>query len=115
MEKVLYYSHFAEERNKIEKILGKKISYKDVCEKANEIKNKLDRFCFVSEDKPGFPRVISWKHFDDSFFEIKSACYSYIGDFIIIFTEHHNNFVYHLEDIRWVKEGNHLIYSYTEE
>ena len=115
MEKVLSYSHFVEENNKLEKILGKKISYRDVCSKADKLKKKIDRFCFISENKPNSPRVISWKHMDDSFFEIKSACYSYIGNFIIVFTEHHNHFVYHLEDIKWVKEDNRLIYNYIDE
>ena len=50
-------------------------------------------------------RIISVYHFDGSYLEFHSSCFKKLDDeWMAVFTEHHGNFLYHFEDVMWIKE-----------
>jgi len=78
------------------------MSYKEAFIKAQEINKELEISAFTSKKKA---RVVSWLHGDGSRFEIVFACVKKISkDFIAIFTEHQGIFVYHIDDVDWIRE-----------
>lgn len=79
------------------------MTYKEALEKAQRTNKALSIDSFISNGKS---KMVSWLHGDGSYFEIENACVKKIGkDYIAIFTEHHGVFVYHTDDVDWVKES----------
>jgi hypothetical protein len=77
-----------------------------------QAKKELDK-CAKTLDLNAFivnkhQRVIAVYHFDDSYLEFHSACFKKLDDkWMAVFTEHHGNFLYHFEDVEWIKEWGH--------
>jgi hypothetical protein len=50
-------------------------------------------------------RIIAVYHFDGSYLEFHSASFKKLDDeWMAVFTEHHGSFLYHFEDVKWIKE-----------
>ena len=80
------------------------IGYKDAKKLAKEIGNELvypDDFVVNKRAK-----VIEFLHMDGTNCSFTSACFEKIADdWIAIYTEHHGEFVYHTDDLEWVRES----------
>ena len=88
------------------------MSYKEALAEARKISSELEYpRDFVSRQRC---RVVTWLHADGSRFEVNSAAVRKFDDYIAIFTEHHGDFVYHIDDLDWVKEHwrpKHIYYN----
>ena len=87
------------------------MSYKEAQEEAKKIADEMEASHSASKPYVSFlydrdvPRIICFKHCDGSFFRFRSSCYREIDkDWFVIFTEHHGEFVYHKEDVEYVRE-----------
>ena len=79
------------------------IGYKDAKIKAEEIRKVLSSKDFVVRKRA---RVIEMQHCDGTYCKFVSACFRKIAeDWMAIYTEHHGMFVYHTEDLKWVRES----------
>ena len=91
------------------------MNYKGAQEKAD----KLCKSVGLDELIDGkSPRVIAIQHEDGSYLEFRSAFFRKLDDeWMVVITEHHGVFVYHFEDVRWIKEKkwNKLVELYRQE
>ena len=80
------------------------IGYNDAKKIAEEIgKDLVFPENFVIDKKC---KVIEFLHGDGTYCKINSACFVNIeDDWIAIYTEHHGNFIYHKDDLKWVRES----------
>ena len=78
------------------------IGYKDALKLAADVGKTLvfpDDFVIKQQCK-----VIEFLHVDGSYCKFVSACFKKIADdWIAIYTEHHGKFVYHTDDVKWVR------------
>ena len=81
----------------------KSVSYNEAKKLADEMVSALEcPMDFVVRKRA---RIILVQHGDGSRLEFHSACFRRIyDDWIVIFTEHHGTFVYHVEDVDYVRE-----------
>lgn len=81
------------------------MNYKEAKEKAQEIHDKLTGYEFTKNKKA---RIIAVKHCDGSYLEFHSATFEKLDEeWTAVFTEHHGMFVYHFEDVKYIKERCH--------
>ena len=78
------------------------MNLKQAKKKLDQISKELDLNAFYIKKRQ---RIIAVYHFDGSYLEFHSACFKKLDDeWMAVFTEHHGNFLYHFEDVRWIKE-----------
>jgi hypothetical protein len=78
------------------------MNLKQAKKELDQISKTLDLNAFIVNKQP---RIISVYHFDGSYLEFHSASFKKLDDeWMAVFTEHHGNFLYHFEDVRWIKE-----------
>jgi len=79
------------------------LNYKEVLKKAEEINKTLTCNDFIVGK---IAKVIEFLHGDGTYCKFVSACSERIDiDWIAIYTEHHGVLVYHVEDLKWVREA----------
>ena len=85
---------------------------------AEKLDKELDLHAFIVDKKAEVKRarIIVVQHHDGSYLELHSACFQKLDEeWMVVFTEHHGVFVYHFEDVRWIKElGEDYLYQYEE-
>ena len=68
---------------------------------ARKIADEIDKTLFITD----FRNMVEIMHEDGTHLKINHACYNDLDDeWLAIFSEHHGVFVYHKEDLIWVKE-----------
>lgn len=86
---------------------------------ADEIDKKLDIHAFIANKKARIKsvRIIAVQHHDGSYLEFHSAAFQKLDkEWMVVFTEHHGTFLYHFEDVRWIKElDEKILYWHVEE
>ena len=84
--------------------MGPSIGYKDAKSLAEVVGKSLS--CpedFVVRKRA---RIIEFLHMDGTYCKFASACFKKIADdWMAIYTEHHGTFVYHTDDLEWVRES----------
>ena len=96
-------------------VMGSSIGYNAAKKLSDEVEKSIvfpDDFVVRKRYK-----VIEFLHGDGTYCSFMSACFRKIADdWIAIYTEHHGNFVYHTDDVRWVRESRrpkNLYYNET--
>jgi hypothetical protein len=91
------------------------MDYKEALKRAKQANKRIDLHSFIVNKKP---RIIAVKHHDGSYLEFHSAAFFKLddkGEWMAVFTEHHGIFVYHFEDVKWIKELNeNILYWYVD-
>jgi hypothetical protein len=78
------------------------MNLKEAREMANKMYDDVALHDFAVNQKA---RIVAIQHADRSYLEFWSACYKELDkNWIAVFTEHHGCFVYHKEDVEWVRE-----------
>jgi hypothetical protein len=76
--------------------------------KAKECYDKIMDFTALGKYGIKQARIIAVQHADGSYLEFHSAAYEKLDDdWLAVFTEHHGYFVYHCEDVKWIRELQH--------
>jgi len=86
------------------------LKYNDVLNKAKAIGKQLNIDRFIND---GGARIIEMQHVDGTYCKFVSACFEeIIEEWIAIYSEHHETVIYHIEDLKWVRESTMSKYNY---
>lgn len=82
-------------------IMGNTMNYKEVRELAKKRNEEIAIKDFVVDKKC---RIVEFLHCDRTYCSFVSACVERLDEeWFVIYTEHHGFFVYHVEDLEWLK------------
>ena len=81
------------------------MNYSEAKVRAENCYKTIMDFVVTGENGIEQPRVIAVKHVDGSYLEFHSAAYEKLNDdWLAVFTEHHGYFVYHCDDVKWIRQ-----------
>ena len=81
------------------------MNYKEAKSKLEQINKKLTIYDFINNKKSKKIKIVEIRHCDGSYLKFYHACIKKLDkEWTVVCTEHHGNFLYHFEDVEFIRE-----------